>query len=163
MKISQYQLLFNKLPHVNKATLQALINHLYWWVTHTHTCRNPLVSVCGSVCAHMCSPFMSFSVQRFSELNQMNLHNLAIVFGPTLFQTDGKDYTAGRAIEDLIQHYTSIFEVRLTAQWQTGWWQEGLTYCSLSWFSYLKWWQEEMAHNTVESAQLWNVPMPKNM
>lgn len=106
---------------------------------------------------------MSFSVQRFSELNQMNLHNLAIVFGPTLFQTDGKDYTAGRAIEDLIQHYTSIFEVRLTAQWQTGWWQEGLTYCSLSWFSYLKWWQEEMAHNTVESAQLWNVPMPKNM
>uniref|UniRef100_A0A671W1R6 ArfGAP with RhoGAP domain, ankyrin repeat and PH domain 1 n=1 Tax=Sparus aurata TaxID=8175 RepID=A0A671W1R6_SPAAU len=89
MKISQYQLLFNKLPHVNKATLQALINHLY-------------------------------CVQRFSELNQMNLHNLAIVFGPTLFQTDGKDYTAGRAIEDLIQHYTSIFEVRLTAQWQTG-------------------------------------------
>uniref|UniRef100_A0A671W4V5 ArfGAP with RhoGAP domain, ankyrin repeat and PH domain 1 n=1 Tax=Sparus aurata TaxID=8175 RepID=A0A671W4V5_SPAAU len=80
MKISQYQLLFNKLPHVNKATLQALINHLY-------------------------------CVQRFSELNQMNLHNLAIVFGPTLFQTDGKDYTAGRAIEDLIQHYTSIFEV----------------------------------------------------
>lgn len=48
-------------------------------------------------------------------MNQMNLHNLAIVFGPTLFQTDGKDYTAGRAIEDLIQHYTLIFEVRLTA------------------------------------------------
>uniref|UniRef100_A0A8P4FY34 Arf-GAP with Rho-GAP domain, ANK repeat and PH domain-containing protein 1 n=1 Tax=Dicentrarchus labrax TaxID=13489 RepID=A0A8P4FY34_DICLA len=80
MKISQYQLLLNRLPHVNKATLQALINHLY-------------------------------CVQRFSEMNQMNLHNLAIVFGPTLFQTDGKDYTAGRAIEDLIQHYTLIFEV----------------------------------------------------
>ncbi|XP_073338522.1 arf-GAP with Rho-GAP domain, ANK repeat and PH domain-containing protein 1 isoform X2 [Pagrus major] len=80
MKISQYQLLLNRLPHVNKATLQALINHLY-------------------------------CVQRFSEMNQMNLHNLAIVFGPTLFQTDGKDFTAGRAIEDLIQHYTSIFEV----------------------------------------------------
>uniref|UniRef100_A0A3P8TNR2 ArfGAP with RhoGAP domain, ankyrin repeat and PH domain 1 n=1 Tax=Amphiprion percula TaxID=161767 RepID=A0A3P8TNR2_AMPPE len=79
-KISQYQLLLNRLPRVNKATLQALINHLY-------------------------------CVQRFSELNQMNLHNLAIVFGPTLFQTDGKDYTAGRAIEDLIQHYTLIFEV----------------------------------------------------
>lgn len=59
-------------------------------------------------------PCVCFSVQRFSELNQMNLHNLAIVFGPTLFQTDGKDYTAGRAIEDLIQHYTLIFEVRLT-------------------------------------------------
>ncbi|XP_062274830.1 arf-GAP with Rho-GAP domain, ANK repeat and PH domain-containing protein 1-like isoform X2 [Scomber scombrus] len=79
-KISQYQVLLNKLPHVNKATLQALINHLY-------------------------------CVQRFSELNQMNLHNLAIVFGPTLFQNDGKDYSAGRAVEDLIQHYTLIFEV----------------------------------------------------
>nr|XP_046244713.1 arf-GAP with Rho-GAP domain, ANK repeat and PH domain-containing protein 1-like isoform X2 [Scatophagus argus] len=80
MKISQYQLLLNRLPSVNKATLQALINHLY-------------------------------CVQRFSEMNQMNLHNLAIVFGPTLFQTDGKDFAAGRAIEDLIQHYTLIFEV----------------------------------------------------
>ncbi|XP_030007952.1 arf-GAP with Rho-GAP domain, ANK repeat and PH domain-containing protein 1 isoform X2 [Sphaeramia orbicularis] len=80
MKISQYQMLLNRLPHVNKATLQALINHLY-------------------------------CVQRVSDLNQMNLHNLAIVFGPTLFQTDGKDYTAGRAIEDLIQHYIHIFEV----------------------------------------------------
>uniref|UniRef100_A0AAQ4PWQ0 ArfGAP with RhoGAP domain, ankyrin repeat and PH domain 1 n=1 Tax=Gasterosteus aculeatus aculeatus TaxID=481459 RepID=A0AAQ4PWQ0_GASAC len=71
------------LPCVNKATLQALINHLY-------------------------------CVQRFSELNQMNVHNLAIVFGPTLFQCDGKDFTAGCAIEDLVQHYTFIFEVRLT-------------------------------------------------
>ncbi|XP_077396625.1 arfGAP with RhoGAP domain, ankyrin repeat and PH domain 1 isoform X2 [Festucalex cinctus] len=80
LKISQYQTLLNKLPRVNRATLRALINHLY-------------------------------CVQRFSELNQMNLHNLAIVFGPTLFQTDGKDYTAGRAIEDLIQYYTLIFQV----------------------------------------------------
>uniref|UniRef100_A0A3P9L072 ArfGAP with RhoGAP domain, ankyrin repeat and PH domain 1 n=1 Tax=Oryzias latipes TaxID=8090 RepID=A0A3P9L072_ORYLA len=79
-KISQYKDLLNRLPRVNKATLQALINHLY-------------------------------CVQCFSDLNQMNLHNLAIVFGPTLFQTDGKDYTAGRAIEDLIQHYILIFEV----------------------------------------------------
>ncbi|XP_074535339.1 arf-GAP with Rho-GAP domain, ANK repeat and PH domain-containing protein 1 isoform X2 [Halichoeres trimaculatus] len=79
-KLSKYQVLLERLPRVNKATLQALINHLY-------------------------------CVQRFSELNQMNLHNLAIVFGPTLFQTDGKDYTAGRAIEDLIQYYTLIFEV----------------------------------------------------
>ncbi|XP_062329835.1 arf-GAP with Rho-GAP domain, ANK repeat and PH domain-containing protein 1-like isoform X1 [Osmerus eperlanus] len=80
VKISQYQLLLNRLPRVNKATLRALVNHLY-------------------------------CVQRFAELNQMNLHNLAIVFGPTLFQTDGKDYTAGRVIEDLIQHYTQIFDV----------------------------------------------------
>ncbi|KAM3875362.1 LOW QUALITY PROTEIN: arf-GAP with Rho-GAP domain, ANK repeat and PH domain-containing protein 1 [Diretmus argenteus] len=80
MKISQCQLLLSRLPRVNKATLRALVNHLY-------------------------------CVQRFSELNQMNLHNLAIVFGPTLFQADGKDYTAGRVIEDLIQHYTHIFQV----------------------------------------------------
>lgn len=55
----------------------------------------------------------------------MNLHNLAIVFGPTLFQTDGQDYTAGQAIEDLIQHYTLIFEVSQSVtqqddiRWQT--------------------------------------------
>ncbi|XP_037402515.1 arf-GAP with Rho-GAP domain, ANK repeat and PH domain-containing protein 1 isoform X1 [Pygocentrus nattereri] len=79
-RISQYQLLFNNLPRVNKATLRTLVNHLY-------------------------------CVQRFSEMNQMNLHNLAIVFGPTLFQTDGKDYNAGRVVEDLIQHYITIFHV----------------------------------------------------
>uniref|UniRef100_A0A4W5QX76 ArfGAP with RhoGAP domain, ankyrin repeat and PH domain 1 n=1 Tax=Hucho hucho TaxID=62062 RepID=A0A4W5QX76_9TELE len=79
-KISQYQLLLSRLPRVNKATLRALVNHLY-------------------------------CVQRFAELNQMNLHNLAIVFGPTLFQSDGKDYTAGRVVEDLIEHYTDVFEV----------------------------------------------------
>ncbi|XP_056304705.1 arf-GAP with Rho-GAP domain, ANK repeat and PH domain-containing protein 1-like [Danio aesculapii] len=52
-----------------------------------------------------------YCVQRFADLNQMNLHNLAIVFGPTLFQADGKDYSAGRVIEDLIQHYVTIFSV----------------------------------------------------
>ena len=50
-------------------------------------------------------------VQRFSGENQMNTHNLAIVFGPTLFQTDGKDYKAGRVVEDLISHYVKIFNV----------------------------------------------------
>lgn len=50
-------------------------------------------------------------VQRFSGENQMNTHNLAIVFGPTLFQTDGKDYKAGRVVEDLIGHYVKIFNV----------------------------------------------------
>uniref|UniRef100_A0A8C7G7Y0 ArfGAP with RhoGAP domain, ankyrin repeat and PH domain 1 n=1 Tax=Oncorhynchus kisutch TaxID=8019 RepID=A0A8C7G7Y0_ONCKI len=79
-KISQYQLLLSRLPKVNKATLRALVNHLY-------------------------------CVQRFAELNQMNLHNLAIVFGPTLFQSDGKDFTAGRVVEELIEHYTDVFEV----------------------------------------------------
>lgn len=44
----------------------------------------------------------------------MNTHNLAIVFGPTLFQTDGKDYKAGRVVEDLISHYVEIFNVGST-------------------------------------------------
>ncbi|XP_051782489.1 arf-GAP with Rho-GAP domain, ANK repeat and PH domain-containing protein 1 isoform X2 [Erpetoichthys calabaricus] len=79
-RILQYQSLFSSLPRVNKATLKAVVNHLY-------------------------------CVQRFSDMNQMNLHNLAIVFGPTLFQTDGKDYNAGRVIEDLIAHYVPIFNV----------------------------------------------------
>uniref|UniRef100_A0A8C2JMY3 ArfGAP with RhoGAP domain, ankyrin repeat and PH domain 1 n=1 Tax=Cyprinus carpio TaxID=7962 RepID=A0A8C2JMY3_CYPCA len=54
-----------------------------------------------------------YCVQRFADLNQMTLHNLAIVFGPTLFQADGQDYSAGRVIEDLIQHYVTIFDVCL--------------------------------------------------
>nr|XP_015197062.1 PREDICTED: arf-GAP with Rho-GAP domain, ANK repeat and PH domain-containing protein 1 isoform X4 [Lepisosteus oculatus] len=52
-----------------------------------------------------------YCVQRFADMNQMNLHNLAIVFGPTLFQTDGKDYNAGRVIEELIGLYVAIFNV----------------------------------------------------
>ncbi|KAI6079240.1 Arf-GAP with Rho-GAP domain, ANK repeat and PH domain-containing protein 1 isoform X2 [Aix galericulata] len=79
-KIGEYRRLLDTLPTVNRATLKALINHL-------------------------------FRVQRFSGDNQMNTHNLAIVFGPTLFQTDGKDYKAGRVVEDLISHYVKIFNV----------------------------------------------------
>ncbi|XP_010167855.2 arf-GAP with Rho-GAP domain, ANK repeat and PH domain-containing protein 1, partial [Antrostomus carolinensis] len=48
-----------------------------------------------------------FRVQLFSGENQMNTHNLAIVFGPK----DGKDYKAGRVVEDLITHYVKIFNV----------------------------------------------------
>ncbi|KAM6342315.1 arf-GAP with Rho-GAP domain, ANK repeat and PH domain-containing protein 1 [Podargus strigoides] len=79
-KIGEYRRLLDTLPTVNRATLKALINHL-------------------------------FRVQLFSGENQMNTHNLAIVFGPTLFQTDGKDYKAGRVVEDLISHYVKIFNV----------------------------------------------------
>ncbi|NXA13152.1 ARAP1 protein, partial [Sapayoa aenigma] len=79
-KVSEYRQLLDALPPVNRATLKALINHL-------------------------------FRVQCFSGENQMNTHNLAIVFGPTLFQTDGKDYKAGRVVEDLISHYVEIFNV----------------------------------------------------
>ncbi|XP_061846141.1 arf-GAP with Rho-GAP domain, ANK repeat and PH domain-containing protein 1 isoform X2 [Colius striatus] len=79
-KVSEYRRLLATLPTVNRATLKALINHL-------------------------------FRVQLFSGENQMNTHNLAIVFGPTLFQTDGKDYKAGRVVEDLISHYVEVFNV----------------------------------------------------
>lgn len=65
-------------------------------------------------CPCLTLPCVCFSVQYFSEENQMNLHNLAIVFGPTLFQTNGQNATESRAVEDLIQHYKLIFEVRLT-------------------------------------------------
>ncbi|NXD28544.1 ARAP1 protein, partial [Spelaeornis formosus] len=79
-KVGKYRQLLASLPPVNRATLKALINHL-------------------------------FRVQCFSGENQMNTHNLAIVFGPTLFQMDGKDYKAGRVVEDLISHYVEIFNV----------------------------------------------------
>ncbi|XP_036180974.1 arf-GAP with Rho-GAP domain, ANK repeat and PH domain-containing protein 1 isoform X2 [Myotis myotis] len=79
-KISRYRGLLARLPPVNRATVKALISHLY-------------------------------CVQCFSDTNQMNTHNLAIVFGPTLFQTDGQDYKAGHVVEDLINHYVVVFSV----------------------------------------------------
>ncbi|KAM8815774.1 arf-GAP with Rho-GAP domain, ANK repeat and PH domain-containing protein 1 isoform 2-T4 [Rhynchonycteris naso] len=79
-KVSRYRELLARLPPVNRATVKALISHLY-------------------------------CVQCFSDTNQMNTHNLAIVFGPTLFQTDGQDYKAGRVVEDLISHYVVVFNV----------------------------------------------------
>lgn len=60
------------------------------------------------------------SVQCFSDTNQMNTHNLAIVFGPTLFQTDGQDYKAGKVVEDLINHYVVVFSVRPSRDWGLG-------------------------------------------
>uniref|UniRef100_A0A8D1K9S6 Arf-GAP with Rho-GAP domain, ANK repeat and PH domain-containing protein 1 n=1 Tax=Sus scrofa TaxID=9823 RepID=A0A8D1K9S6_PIG len=79
-KIARYRELLARLPPVNRATVKALISHLY-------------------------------CVQCFSDTNQMNTHNLAIVFGPTLFQTDGQDYKAGRVVEDLISRYVVVFSV----------------------------------------------------
>ncbi|KAI2664802.1 Arf-GAP with Rho-GAP domain, ANK repeat and PH domain-containing protein 1 [Labeo rohita] len=50
-------------------------------------------------------------VQHLSDENQMTIRNLGIVFGPTLFQTDGKDVTGSQVVEELIQNYCSIFNV----------------------------------------------------
>lgn len=47
----------------------------------------------------------------------MNFENLAMVFGPTLFKSDGKDNNARCAIVDLIYHYKEIFEVWQAAQY----------------------------------------------
>ncbi|KAF2976409.1 hypothetical protein EK904_005552 [Melospiza melodia maxima] len=153
-KVGEYRQLLAALPPVNRATLKALINHLFRYGIH------PLgisLSTVGSLVALGCgralvlslmSPArkgeesgaklclmpsivscmgveqrglgglwgrnpdrVSHRVQCFSGENQMNTHNLAIVFGPTLFQTDGKDYKAGRVVEDLISHYVEIFNV----------------------------------------------------
>ncbi|CAB1316323.1 unnamed protein product [Coregonus sp. 'balchen'] len=79
-RVSKYQALLHSLPPVNRATLGAVINHLY-------------------------------CVQCFADENQMNMHNLAIVFGPTLFQTDGTDNSVGQVVEELIQNYQDIFNV----------------------------------------------------
>lgn len=108
-KISQYSQLLCRLPPVHKATLQALIHHLYWSAAQLHPLSHS-VSYCVFVCVNLCV-CVCVSVQYFSERNQMQSHALAIVFGPTLFQTDGQDYSAGRAIEDLIEHYKLIFQV----------------------------------------------------
>ncbi|XP_073404589.1 arf-GAP with Rho-GAP domain, ANK repeat and PH domain-containing protein 1 isoform X3 [Dendrobates tinctorius] len=77
-RIHKYRELLEILPPVNRATLKALIGHLY-------------------------------CIQHFSDINQMNVHNLAIVFGPTLFQTDGQNYKPGRVVEDLINFFMPIF------------------------------------------------------
>ncbi|KAM4045149.1 LOW QUALITY PROTEIN: arf-GAP with Rho-GAP domain, ANK repeat and PH domain-containing protein 1 [Anomaloglossus baeobatrachus] len=82
-RIHRYQELLKILPPVNRATLKALIGHLY-------------------------------CIQHFSDINQMNVHNLAIVFGPTLFQTDGQNYKPGRVVEDLINFFMPIFSMDIT-------------------------------------------------
>uniref|UniRef100_A0A9J7YMX9 ArfGAP with RhoGAP domain, ankyrin repeat and PH domain 1a n=2 Tax=Cyprinus carpio TaxID=7962 RepID=A0A9J7YMX9_CYPCA len=50
-------------------------------------------------------------VQHLSDENQMTIRNLGIVFGPTLFHTDGTDVTGSQVVEELIQNYCSIFNV----------------------------------------------------
>lgn len=59
----------------------------------------------GAVINHL------YCVQSFTEKNQMNAHNLSIVFGPTLFQTDGTDKRAAQVVEDLVTNYQTIFDV----------------------------------------------------
>lgn len=79
-RTSKYRAFIRSLPGVNRATLAALIEHLY-------------------------------RVQKCSEINHMNAHNLAMVFSSCLFQTKGQTSEEVNVIEDLINNYVEIFEV----------------------------------------------------
>ncbi|XP_053434051.1 arf-GAP with Rho-GAP domain, ANK repeat and PH domain-containing protein 2 isoform X2 [Nycticebus coucang] len=79
-RIKKYGAFIRSLPGVNRATLAAIIEHLY-------------------------------RVQKCSEINHMNAHNLALVFSSCLFQTKGQTSEEVNVIEDLINNYVEIFEV----------------------------------------------------
>uniref|UniRef100_A0A8C9MQT5 ArfGAP with RhoGAP domain, ankyrin repeat and PH domain 2 n=1 Tax=Serinus canaria TaxID=9135 RepID=A0A8C9MQT5_SERCA len=79
-RVRKYRAFIQSLPPVNRATLAALIEHLY-------------------------------RVQKCSEINQMNPHNLAVVFSSCLFQTKGQTSEEVNVIEDLIKNYVQLFHV----------------------------------------------------
>nr|XP_023405557.1 LOW QUALITY PROTEIN: arf-GAP with Rho-GAP domain, ANK repeat and PH domain-containing protein 2 [Loxodonta africana] len=80
-RIKKYGTFIRNLPTVNRATLAAIIEHLY-------------------------------RVQKCSEINHMNAHNLAMAFSSCLFQTKGQTSEEVNVIEDLINNYVEIFEVK---------------------------------------------------
>ncbi|VTJ74237.1 Hypothetical predicted protein [Marmota monax] len=80
-RTKKYGAFIRTLPGVNRATLAAIIEHLY-------------------------------RVQKCSEINHMNAHNLALVFSSCLFQTKGQTSEEVNVIEDLINNYVEIFEVK---------------------------------------------------
>uniref|UniRef100_A0A8C9MQ42 ArfGAP with RhoGAP domain, ankyrin repeat and PH domain 2 n=1 Tax=Serinus canaria TaxID=9135 RepID=A0A8C9MQ42_SERCA len=79
-RVRKYRAFIQSLPPVNRATLAALIEHLY-------------------------------RVQKCSEINQMNPHNLAVVFSSCLFQTKGQTSEEVNVIEDLIKNYVQLFHI----------------------------------------------------
>lgn len=52
-----------------------------------------------------------FRVQKCADLNQMCTKNLALLFAPSLFQTDGKGEHEVKIVEDLIDNYLFLFDV----------------------------------------------------
>ncbi|KAM5272410.1 arf-GAP with Rho-GAP domain, ANK repeat and PH domain-containing protein 2 [Ctenodactylus gundi] len=80
-RTKKYGAFIRTLPGVNRATLAAIIEHLY-------------------------------RVQKCSEINHMNAHNLALAFSSCLFQTKGQTSEEVNVIEDLINNYVEIFEVK---------------------------------------------------
>ncbi|NXJ79936.1 ARAP2 protein, partial [Trogon melanurus] len=79
-RVRKYGAFIRTLPPVNRATLAALIEHLY-------------------------------RVQKCSEINHMNSHNLAMVFSSCLFQTKGQTSEEVNVIEDLIKNYVQLFDI----------------------------------------------------
>ncbi|XP_064509118.1 arf-GAP with Rho-GAP domain, ANK repeat and PH domain-containing protein 2 [Pseudopipra pipra] len=79
-RVRKYGAFIHSLPPVNRATLAALIEHLY-------------------------------RVQKCSEINHMNPHNLAMVFSSCLFQTKGQTSEEVNVIEDLIKNYVRLFHI----------------------------------------------------
>ncbi|XP_068924832.1 arf-GAP with Rho-GAP domain, ANK repeat and PH domain-containing protein 2 isoform X4 [Petaurus breviceps papuanus] len=80
-RVKKYSTFIRTLPGVNRATLAAIIEHLY-------------------------------RVQKCSEINQMNSHSLAMAFSSYLFQTKGQTSEEVNVIEDLINYYVEVFEVK---------------------------------------------------
>ncbi|XP_069648181.1 arf-GAP with Rho-GAP domain, ANK repeat and PH domain-containing protein 2 isoform X1 [Haliaeetus albicilla] len=79
-RVRKYGAFIRTLPPVNRATLAALIEHLY-------------------------------RVQKCSETNHMNPHNLAMAFSSCLFQTKGQTSEEVNVIEDLIKNYVQLFDI----------------------------------------------------
>ncbi|KAH0618161.1 hypothetical protein JD844_017148 [Phrynosoma platyrhinos] len=52
-----------------------------------------------------------YRVQKCADLNQMSTKNLALLFAPSLFQTDGKGEHEVKVMEDLIDNYVHIFNI----------------------------------------------------
>ncbi|XP_078248600.1 arf-GAP with Rho-GAP domain, ANK repeat and PH domain-containing protein 3 isoform X1 [Pogona vitticeps] len=52
-----------------------------------------------------------YRVQKCAGLNQMTTKNLALLFAPSLFQTDGKGEHEVKVMEDLIGNYVHIFNI----------------------------------------------------
>uniref|UniRef100_A0A8D2D7B5 ArfGAP with RhoGAP domain, ankyrin repeat and PH domain 3 n=1 Tax=Sciurus vulgaris TaxID=55149 RepID=A0A8D2D7B5_SCIVU len=54
-----------------------------------------------------------YRVQKCAALNQMCTRNLALLFAPSVFQTDGRGEHEVRVLQELIDGYISVFDVRL--------------------------------------------------
>lgn len=50
-------------------------------------------------------------VQKCAAINQMCTRNLALLFAPSVFQTDGRGEHEVRVLQELIDGYISVFNV----------------------------------------------------